>query len=420
MHRRQPGPHGSSVAAVSSHQGIADVARLAEDGRIAQRIQVIWALLFFNTLAPIGGPTIVPIPQRIAQLLTMGALAAALVLAITLNPRALVRPNLVLGLLTLVAILSLMSSARGNAGFGALLRCVRLLTFVGVLWLLTPWWGRRDLLLARCHLRVVSFISMLVVIGLVIQPSMARSVDGRLGCIFWPIWPTAVAHFAAMMAGLSVLLWLAGATRGRNALGAAAFGLVIILLSQTRVAMVAVTLGLLFGGLTLVLQRQRARRVATAVLLVAPLVLVALAPLLLTWFKRGQSAQDLSNLTGRRNVWTLVLSAPRSTFTQWFGNGLSDKSFKGLSIDNSWLAIYHDQGRAVIILIAVVIFCLLLAAGLHAAGPGRAVAVFVLLYCAIDSYTEVGLGDASPYLLDLVVAASLLFPLALTRESEPL
>jgi hypothetical protein len=33
---------------------------------------------------------------------------------------------------------------------------------------------------------------------------------------------------------------------------------------------------------------------------------------------------------------------------------------------------------------------------------------FLVVYCAVASYTEVGLGDASPYLLHLVVAASLL------------
>ena len=38
----------------------------------------------------------------------------------------------------------------------------------------------------------------------------------------------------------------------------------------------------------------------------------------------------------------------------------------------------------------------------------RACAIFLISYCAIASYTEAGLGDASPYLLHLTVAASLL------------
>ena len=44
----------------------------------------------------------------------------------------------------------------------------------------------------------------------------------------------------------------------------------------------------------------------------------------------------------------------------------------------------------------------------HVRGPRRAVALFLVVYCVVASITETGLGDASPYLLDLVVAASLL------------
>jgi len=38
----------------------------------------------------------------------------------------------------------------------------------------------------------------------------------------------------------------------------------------------------------------------------------------------------------------------------------------------------------------------------------RACAIFLITYCISASYTEAGLGDASPYLLHLAVAASLL------------
>ena len=44
----------------------------------------------------------------------------------------------------------------------------------------------------------------------------------------------------------------------------------------------------------------------------------------------------------------------------------------------------------------------------HVRGPRRAVALFLIVYCLVSSITETGIGDASPYLLDLVVAASLL------------
>jgi len=41
-------------------------------------------------------------------------------------------------------------------------------------------------------------------------------------------------------------------------------------------------------------------------------------------------------------------------------------------------------------------------------GPCLAVAIFLIVYCMVASWTEVGLGDVSPYVLDLAVAASLL------------
>jgi hypothetical protein len=54
------------------------------------------------------------------------------------------------------------------------------------------------------------------------------------------------------------------------------------------------------------------------------------------------------------------------------------------------------------------------AAVLRPPSPARACAVFLILYCAVASYTEVGLGDASPYILHLAVTASLL-----TRGAPP-
>ena len=35
-------------------------------------------------------------------------------------------------------------------------------------------------------------------------------------------------------------------------------------------------------------------------------------------------------------------------------------------------------------------------------------ALFLIIYCLFASFTETGMGEASPYLLDLTVAASLL------------
>ena len=43
-------------------------------------------------------------------------------------------------------------------------------------------------------------------------------------------------------------------------------------------------------------------------------------------------------------------------------------------------------------------------------GLQRALALFLVVYALIASFTEVGFTDVSPYLMDLAVAASLLVP----------
>lgn len=332
----------------------------------------------------------------------------AVVLALSVNRSAMIRPNLFLTVFTVLAALSLVVSVRGDAGLGAVLRCVRLGGFLSVLWLLSPWWGRPDLLIARCHFRALLVVCASVILGAVVAPPYAFSVQDRLSGALWPIWPTGVAHFAALVAGSAVVSWFSGSLAPRRAALLAITGVTMVLLARTRMAMVGLVVGVSVSALTLLLVRRRVRQVAIVVLAVLPLAAVVLAPAVSAWFTRGQTSQEITTLTGRRHVWDLLLSAPRSGFTQWFGHGLSDKGFQGLSIDNSWLAIYQDQGLVGVILVGLVTVLLLVWAAYRGPGPARALAVFIVVFATIDSYTEVGLGDASPYLLDLAVAASLL------------
>ena len=151
-----------------------------------RRVTVIWALLFFNALTPAQG-TLLPIPHRVAQLMTQGALVIALVLAVTINPRMRIRPNWYLGLYTVLAISSLMMSVR-FVGLGTGFRSIRLIVFLFVLWLLTPWWGRRDLLLLRSQMRFLVLVLGSVVLGLLIS---ARESPAR-----WPSEWHALADLA--------------------------------------------------------------------------------------------------------------------------------------------------------------------------------------------------------------------------------
>jgi len=365
-------------------------------------------LLLFNGLGSLETSAL-SIPKPVAQLLTMSALVAALFLALTLNDRLLIRPSVVLTLTTILAATALMTTVRGTAGGGAVVRCVRLLVFVAVLWLLTPWWGRRDLLLARCHLRALTIVSGSVVLGALIFPSTAwrGNATGRLTGVLWSIPPPQVAEYAAVMAGMSLVLWLSGVMARRTAFLLAGIGIPMMLMSKTRTSVVAIIAGLACAGITLFLKQERVRRVVKVTLIFAPLAAIAFAPVISSWFLRNQSSEQIRGLTGRTQVWDRLIAAPRSEFNQWFGFGLSDKSFDGRPIDSTWLAIYQDEGLVGDILVAGTLLFLLVAVAFKPSGPHRALAMFLVVYCCVASYTEVGLGDASPYLLHVVVAASL-------------
>jgi O-antigen ligase len=155
------------------------------------------------------------------------------------------------------------------------------------------------------------------------------------------------------------------------------------------------------------------------VVLVAGLAAVPFAGLVSTWFDRGQSSEELSGLTGRAKVWDQILDEHRSNLDQWLGSGLSNKSFNGLPIDNSWLTVYQEQGLIGDLIVLAILVVLLVTSLIRPRGPASALALFLVCYCAISSYTETGLGDASPYILDLAVAASLLMPPLMTSVSAP-
>lgn len=377
---------------------------------IRRRVGVIWFLLLFNTLAW-NTASILPMTQSMGQVLTMGALALALLLTLDLNPGLRFRPSVVLSLYTVLALVALVTSARGMAGLGAVVRCVRFLGFVSVLWLLTPYWGRRDLLLARCHLRALVIVTASVVAGVVVAPqyALAGGTTGRLTGVLWPIPPPQAGEYAAVAAGIALLLWLSHSTpKSKRALAMTGAGMMIVLLTQTRTALLAFAGGLVCAVATLYLARRRVRRVVAVGLILAPVLVVSLAPVFLDWFKRDQTSEQLTGLTGRKKVWDRVMDQDRAEINYWLGYGLSNKRFEGLPIDSSWLVAYVDAGIVGVALIAGALAFLLILPAFRPVGPARALAVFLVVYCSIASYTEVGLADSSPYVLHLVVAASLL------------
>jgi hypothetical protein len=378
-------------------------------------VALVWGALFLNVLAFAGG-SMLPIPGAIGQMVTQGALLVAVGLALMVNPRAVMRPNTVMLILTLAAVVALMTSIHSEFVVSSIYRSCRYLLFVLAAWLLTPWWGRRDMLILRCHRLCLALILGSVVLGAAIAPGPALG-GGRLAGVLWPVPPPQVAHYAATMFGTTVLLWMCKVFAGRHAAVLVILSGAVLVATHTRTALVGLLAGLLVGGASLFLGSARVRRTVLISAGLGLLIVAVFANELRSWAVRGQDSSQLAELTGRTKVWSAVLSAHRSPLEHWFGSGMSNMSFNGLPIDSNWIATYQDQGLFGVIL-EVVLFVVLLAVALsRGRGPHKAISLFLIVYCLFASITEAGLDGPSVYLLDLLVAASLLIKPEAVRRS---
>ncbi|MFL6126865.1 O-antigen ligase domain-containing protein [Actinophytocola sp.] len=367
---------------------------------------LVWTLLVIDTLGTQHPYTVIPLPRSVLQLVTMGAVFAAFPLALLLNPRVRLRPSAYLMLLTFLAVASTVSSLRLESGYGALFRCARFAVFVLTLWLLTPWW-HDWVTFVRIHIKALTGVLFTVAVGLLVAPGTAlnETYGGRLLGAVWPLTPPQVGQYAATVVGLTILLWLGRHTSRTSVFVVAGPALALLLLSHTRTALIGLAGGLAVALLSLATSSARARKVFTWTIIVGGLGAVLAGAAIQTWFRRGQS--DLTELTGREKVWNALLAWPRTLSEQIFGVGLSNKSFGGLPIDSSWLAVYHEQGYLGLTLVVGYLLTLLCVAVLRPGSLTRAATLFLVVYSVIASYTEAGLGDASPYLLNLTIAAVL-------------
>ncbi|MET8981878.1 O-antigen ligase domain-containing protein [Streptomyces sp. NPDC004539] len=393
---------------------------MGEEERAPRLVGAVWGLLILNTLGSAGAKTIVPLPRSLIQMATMGALVAAFALALLLNLRLRMRPSAYLLLMTLLLVPSVLSSVHLESGFGALFRCARLALFIATLWLLSRWWNG-DETFVRHHIRMYFAVLASVAVGLVVSPGAALPdlYGGRLVGALWPLTPPQIGQYAAVIIGLSVLLLLGRRTDRSSAALVVVPSLVLLALTHTRTATLGLLIGLVLAIGSLVLTSAAARRFFSWAVVCAAVAAVALGSFLQAWFLRGQTQENFSSLTGRAKVWDALLAAPRTPSEYLFGVGLGDKSFGGLPIDNSWLAVFNEQGMTGVVLVAAFVIVLGGVALLRPPSLERACAIFLISYCAIASYTEAGLGDASPYLLHLAVAASLLAAPALPVPEVP-
>ncbi len=279
----------------------------ADERWVRRRVTLAWGLLVVNVLTYYpatwsGAPLAIHIPSPIGKLVTQGALPMAMVVALTVNRRLLIRPNAYLCIVSLLALAALIVMLEPGH-FGTIYRTFRMIGFVATLWMLTPWWGRRDMLLVRSHLVAMSVVLGTVLLGILVAPKTALA-QGRLEGSLWPYPPTQVAHFAAVLVGIMVLLWLCSLVSGRLALLAVAAGIPVLLLTHTRTALVAMLAGILIGGMSLFRARARVRKLFAALCVIVSIGAITLSGFLTTWLSRGESTQQLTSLTGRTTVWT--------------------------------------------------------------------------------------------------------------------
>ena len=373
---------------------------------VRRRLNIAWGLLYFNTMTYSPGG-LLDFPSKVGKGLAQAALPLAIVLLLTVNPKFKVRPNAFLCLVCLLVADALLTATQVDK-VGTAFRTMRLAEFVVALWLLTPWFGRRDMLLLRIHLRWLYVALGTVFLGMLISPGKAFAFDGRLSGIIWPMFPTQVAQYAAIVAGLTIVLWLGRQVSGRLALAGISFAIAILLLTHTRTALVGLVAGILVAGMSLFTVNARVRRVFVACAAIVSAAVLTVAGFITTWLARGENAQGLTSLTGRTNFWGLVLTTPRNKFQEIFGFGISNVSIDGLPIDSNWLASYMQEGLFGVAICALMLIFLFAASAYQPQGVQRALLVFLLTYVSVASFTEVAFTDVSTYLLHLVVAASLL------------
>ncbi len=396
-----------------------ETRQVAPPDKRLRRVTVVWALLFLNTMPFAKGTLLLPLPHAVGALITQGSLVVAFVLALSVNPKCFIRPSWFLGLYTLLGLVSVMMSIR-FVGFGTTYRGFRLVAFLAVLWLLTPWWRDRGLVLLRSQLTVLTAILVSLVLGVVIAPSQAFALNynsARLDGVIWPMSAPQAAHYMAELTGLCVILWFCGMIKRRSALLLTGGAMIALVATHTRTALGGLLIGLLVAGLSLFLTKRRVRHAFAICLVVIVTVVVPLTPVLSAWLERGQSAQAIGSLSGRTTAWSAVLSESRPETNKILGSGMTNDGvinqgpgLNGLPIDNSWIATYQNQGIVGCVLEGLMFLGLLLTALLRPRGPTRAIALYLIVYCLFASYTDTGMGEASIYLLDLTLAASLLVP----------
>ena len=198
--------------------------------------------------------------STVGKLITQGSLPLAIVVALTVNRRVIVRPNVFLCLLSLLVVEAIVTSLQAQYVRGH---------------------GVPDLPARRVRCRAVAADALLGPARPAARPLPSEGDVGGAGlggpgpagvpgaghglaagsaARSGPIPATQVAHYAAVTLGLVVVLWLCDRRNGRVTLLVVAATGVILLLTQTRTALSAMIAGILIAGLSLIVAKARVRK----------------------------------------------------------------------------------------------------------------------------------------------------------------
>jgi hypothetical protein len=308
-------------------------------------------------------------------------------------------------LYAILPILALCAPLSGVGGAGTFIRPGRFFVAIAAHALLAPTWRRDPWLLANAHARVLRVMVAAALLSLVL--GKGRNPDGRLIAQVPALVAPQVGQFATVLVGITLIQAVTRAPRLPRGPLWIVLGAAALLLSETRTPLIAGAVGLTMAMLLLGLTHARARQAIASLVVAGPLLAVLLTPFFREYIKRNQSDEFLASLTGRRTAWAMVFDLPRTGFEQLFGVGYGDKSIEGRPIDNGYLATYHELGKVGLVLVIGVIAVFAFRALLCPEPVNRALAVFLVTFVAISSYTETGIGDMSPYVMHLVLAGAI-------------
>ena len=277
----------TSVAALRPGRGVPLPVAEARERSVRRRVGLVWGLLVLNVVGYTGA--LVHIPGAFGKAITQGSLPVAILVALTINRKIVLRPNVFLCLVFLLAAEAFVTVTQQK--FGTVYRTFRMAEFVVALWLLTPWWGRRDLLLVRCHLKALAVVLGSVLLGVLIAPNQAIGT-GRLIGVLWAVPATQVAHYSAVIFGVTAVLWFCGQLRTRVTVVIVSAAGVILILTHTRTALVAMIAGLLVAGLSLIVAKARVRKLFAAAGAVTAIAIMTLSGFLASWLSRGQGSRS--------------------------------------------------------------------------------------------------------------------------------